>query len=141
MNSKAIVVVDDEETDRFLMRRLFDRSGVEADFIEFENGDRFVDAITPSGAGSADLLEKYSAVYVFLDINMPGMSGFDVIGEIERLINFGTFTSQHVPVLVWSSSSNPTDRMNALASSCVSAYVVKPNNMREAETLFLHHVT
>ena len=72
-----ILVVDDEQDIRPLFEQRFRR--------EIKQGDlNFVFAY--SGEEALDCLEKYKseAVLILSDINMPGMSGLDLLGNIKQ---------------------------------------------------------
>jgi two-component system OmpR family response regulator len=56
---------------------------------------------------------------VLLDMLMPRMSGLDMLRELRRLA-----PEQHVPVLVLSNSSRPSDRTDAHALG-IAGYMVK----------------
>lgn len=72
---------------------------------------------------AVDLICEEETDLVLLDINMPGLDGFDVLKAArDRLA--GTFPA----VIVLSGSSQPEDRRDAYALGA-SAYVVKPPSL------------
>ncbi|GAA3964297.1 response regulator [Pedobacter ginsengiterrae] len=58
---------------------------------------------------------------VFLDINMPGMSGWDMLDEIEK----NPFKEQ-IFVILLTSSDNQSDKIKAGSYKNVKAYLTKP---------------
>jgi len=64
-----ILVVDDEETVRVLLQRILQASGYEA--VTAANGKEALSVIADGGID-----------VVMLDINMPGLSGIEVLGKI-----------------------------------------------------------
>jgi CheY-like chemotaxis protein len=67
-----ILIVDDDATIRLLMKDAL--IGGAYDIAEFTNG---IDAL--------EHLEQHSADLILLDVNMPGMSGFEVCTKIRKL--------------------------------------------------------
>lgn len=62
---------------------------------------------------------------IFLDLNMPGKSGKDCLVEIKSNPRF-----RHIPVIVYSTSSNMKDIYDAHGSGA-SLYVPKPNSFKD----------
>lgn len=60
---------------------------------------------------------------IFLDINMPGLSGFDFLREFSKL---DIAVRTQCKVVMLSSSSSKEDIQNAEADMHVNRYIVKP---------------
>jgi PleD family two-component response regulator len=75
-------------------------------------------ALTPS-AGMAILSSETPAV-VFLDINMPGVDGFEVLGYLRREPRLAK-----IPVVIVSSDDQPETYARAMKSGA-NAFIVKP---------------
>ena len=77
MEEKAILVVDDEKDIQLLFQQRFRR--------EIRNNE-FVFVFTFSGEDALKYLEEnaHEAVLILSDINMPGMSGLDLLGLIKQ---------------------------------------------------------
>ena len=107
--SGPIVVVDDDETDLYLMERSHRKSGLDNRLVTFDGGPPFlayVDDLDPSA-------DEVPAL-VILDINMPGMDGFQVLDELRARDRF-----RDVPVaLFYSNSDSPEDRKRAAEAGC-----------------------
>ncbi len=116
-STPSIVVVDDDEDDRFLMRRMLRRVKADAEVIEYEAAD----------AALGDFLDEAryrrrfpGAVLLFLDINMPRMSGFEFLERIAAVPRRG------LQVILLSASESPRDRERAATFEVVSATLAKP---------------
>jgi len=71
MNGKKILIVDDEETIRDALDEAFSNAGYEV--ISAESGE---DAI--------DILRKERILVMFLDLQLPGISGIELCKQIRR---------------------------------------------------------
>jgi diguanylate cyclase (GGDEF)-like protein/PAS domain S-box-containing protein len=105
--SPALLVVDDEDTNRNLLARLFESKG-----FRVETASSGADALEHVRAGSTDL--------VLLDMNMPGMSGFDVLKAIRA-----THTPGALPVVMVTGFGETRDHVQALELGA-NDYVAKP---------------
>ena len=81
--------------------------------------------VVPSGKQALDLLHHLQEQgkkprLILLDINLPGMSGVDVLIEIRQL---KFFTS--VPIVIFSTSDSPRDCKQAMEAGATS-YQIKP---------------
>ena len=107
-----LLLVDDERTDLAMLEQSF--AGLSPGLrVDLCHGS--TDAVARIVDGGADI--------VLLDINMPGLSGFDVLRQT-REKRPGNFPA----VIMLSNSDNPSDIRRSYAEGA-SAYVVKPSNV------------
>lgn len=111
-----VVAVEDNPADVRLVEEGIESAETTLEFKVHKTGGRAIEKL-------ASLAPESTAVHpdlVFLDLNLPEKSGFDVLRTIRTETAF-----QHVPVVVVSSSENSHDirRVYELAAN---AYVVKP---------------
>lgn len=109
MGSRTVLVVDDDETTRDVVRRYLARAG----FTVVEAADG-VSALTVFGDTRPDL--------VVLDLMLPGMDGLDVC---ERLRS-----RSQVPIMMLTALGSESDRVVGLEQGA-DDYVVKPFSPRE----------
>jgi two-component system OmpR family response regulator len=103
-------VVDDDEGIRGLLRALFTRAGHEVDF-----------AADGAEAVAAMATTSYNAV--ILDLMMPGVSGFEVLAQLERE------TPQRKCVIVVSAASEKI--IQGLQSPAIHSKIRKPFELDE----------
>jgi two-component system, LuxR family, response regulator FixJ len=105
-----IFIVDDDDATRDSLRLLVECEGFEAH--DFVSGRSFLDAVRPA---DGDCL--------VLDINMPGMNGFEVLDELRR-------RGDRLPVIVITAWPDSATRSRARAAG-VAAFLEKPNRADE----------
>jgi len=71
-HSRRVLVVDDEESIRSLLKEYFEILGLEA-------------AAVSTGAECLALLEKEDFGLILCDVSMPGMDGFEVFDRVHHL--------------------------------------------------------
>ena len=72
-------------------------------------------------------LQEFTPSVIFLDINMPGVSGFDVLGFVKRDPRL-----MEVPVIVVTSDDQPETTARAKEAG-VKAVIIKPVTMEALE--------
>lgn len=70
------------------------------------------------------LSRELSPEVIFVDLNMPGMDGFQFLSEVKKLPNFD------IPVVVLSTSSQP-DTISSAKKLGADGYLTKPTSMKQ----------
>ena len=126
MLTLPVLLVDDSEFDRMYTAVILGRTGLPWAVQECESGADALKAIAQAPTPLALIL---------LDINMPGMDGFEFLDAFERLPQA---LRGNTVVVMMSSSPLDTDRQRALAHAVVKDYVVKPLTLAQAQRLAQH---
>lgn len=119
-----VLYVDDEEHDVYFMRRAFRRAGMEECLRTVTNGQAAIDYLAGSGQ-FADRLKFPLPALVLLDLNLPMLSGFEVLKWIRQQPQL-----QQLPIVIFSSSSRAEDRSLAKQLGA-SDYLEKPGSGME----------
>ena len=112
----TLMLVEDNDIDAESVHRLVGRLGIELCIVRARDGEDALGLLRPADAGA----EPLRPAVIVLDINMPRMNGFELLGELERIDGLGS-----VPVFMLSTSGTPRDRASA-ESYRVRGYLVKP---------------
>jgi CheY-like chemotaxis protein len=120
-----ILYVEDNPNDADIFSRLMRKLDRPVSFTIIDNGVEALDYLT----GQGDYKQQNSPKLVLMDLNMPGMSGFDVIQQARQ-----TESTRFVPIVAFSTSDSPTD-IRAAYEAGINAYVVKPGGYQATATL------
>jgi len=123
-----ILIVDDEETNVGLLRRLLERAG----FDKVES--------TTEPADAARLYVKYRPDLILLDLHMPELDGLAVMDQLNEIAE-----ASYLPILMLTGDMTPVARQEALARGAKD-FVSKPFHADEVllrirtllETRFLY---
>jgi CheY-like chemotaxis protein len=122
-----VMLVDDNDTDNFISRRIIEITKFADDVI-----------VKNSGKGALDYLEEYKDSNVdlpdiiFLDINMPIVDGFVFLYEYEK---FGNTVKDKCRVIILSSSDNKRDIDKIVNNDYVIKFVTKPLTEKTLEEI------
>lgn len=118
-----ILLIDDSEPDLIYTRIVLERAKVVREIVVFESARDALAWLARPDCPGADL--------ILLDINMPGMNGFDFLRAYETSVVRG-----HTPsVVMLSSSADPADRRCAEGFGSVRGFVTKPLASGQAQGL------
>lgn len=109
---KTILVVDDNEDSRELVRKILKKQGYEV--IEAIDGE---DAIAKAIAYRPDL--------ILMDISIPKIDGYEATRRLKERPDF-----KNTPIIAFTAHAMRGDQEKALEAGC-NGYISKPINVRE----------
>lgn len=122
----TFLFVDDDENFQDLHRMTIKRSGLPINMVEASNGLEAIQLLK-----QAQILPDVAKPdVVLLDINMPRMSGFGFLEQVDPEV------IKDVPVIMLSGSFESADRIKTLAYPAVTEYFVKPLNVEDIKSLY-----
>lgn len=129
LNRARILIVDDQEANIALLRRILEREG-----YEYMRS-------TTDGSQAAGIFAEYKPDLVLLDLHMPGHDGFKVLAELGPTINNGGY----LPVLMLTGDASVEAKRGALSLGAKD-FLAKPFDASEVslrirnllETRFLY---
>jgi two-component system response regulator len=127
MPLRQLLLIEDNPDDVALARRAFARVRIQADMD-----------VAQSGAEALSMLQETSSLeqsaffprVVVLDLNMPGLNGFDVLRRLREEPH-----TRLLPVVVLTTSREPAD-INRCYALGANSFVTKPVDFREFAEVF-----
>ncbi len=128
IESKSIWVVDDDPVFRMIFKMTVKKLFSEITIVEHQNGEDACDAFQLGYENRQTL-----PAYLFMDINMPEMNGWDCLDKIEELVQDQL---EDMPkIFIVSSSINSEDRKRAFDYSFTTDYLTKPISVKKFEEI------
>ncbi|PKO78826.1 MAG: response regulator [Betaproteobacteria bacterium HGW-Betaproteobacteria-15] len=111
---ERFVLIDDNEADNVFHEIMIRRTGFTGDILIFMSGPEALEFFRTD--------ELSLTTCIFLDINMPLMSGFEVAEEAAPLIA----GKSSIVLVMLTSSGSPDDMERARSMKIIKGYVTKP---------------
>ena len=126
MNQKlhCIMLIDDNKHDNFFHERAIKGNDNESIVIPEESGKGALEYLKSKKDPHCDL--------IFLDINMPGMNGWEFLqayGELDKELQ------SHAVIIMLTTSDHPTDVAKAQKSELVSDFITKPLTIQKMKEI------
>ena len=119
---RPILAAEDEDSDRMILEMAFQRAKMPCPLVLVRDGQEAVDYFSGKGR-YADRAAHPLPALVVLDLKMPRMNGFDVLGWLAERPDF-----KEIPAVVLSSSADEID-MNKARQLGAREYFVKPHSL------------
>jgi CheY-like chemotaxis protein len=118
--NKRVLFIDDDHEDQEIFGEVL---GLVNSSICCSFADTAEDALQALGKTN----EKPD--YIFLDLNLPYMSGFECLNSIKK-----EHYLKHIPVIIYSTSSRDTDKQKAKELGAVK-FISKPDNFVQLQAV------
>jgi chemotaxis family two-component system response regulator Rcp1 len=116
-----ILVIEDNDSDVFLLDRALHKQGLRFDLVHLLNGGEALAFIRRQGT----YVDAAIPNLILLDLNLSKYSGEDIVREIGSARHLGG-----VPVCVWSSSRSRRDEA-LLKNLGVTQFITKPSGLAQ----------
>lgn len=110
--ARKVLYIEDNEDNRLLVKRVLTYAGYE--IKEAEDGEK-----------GLEVLSSFKPEIILMDINMPGMDGWEMTARIKMMPEMGS-----VPIVALTAFTSPGDRERCLAIGC-DGYLKKPIDVAE----------
>jgi len=116
----TIIMIEDDEGHARLIERNIRRSGINNDIVPFTNGTAAVSYLF--GGDGTGLEHKGRALLILLDLNLPDMTGIDILRRLKENRYLKT-----APVVVLTTTDDSQEIKRCYDLGC-NVYVTKPVN-------------
>lgn len=124
MNKVSLLLVEDNEDDRFLTTRIIRKLPFEIQVDFAKNGD---DALKRFFGDEAAMYRL--PTLILLDLQLPKIGGINLLARIRR-----DYSAKELPVIILSSSDNPGD-IAICRELGITGYLSKPPSLEDLQTL------
>jgi CheY-like chemotaxis protein len=112
----CIMLIDNNPDDNFYHRRVINKFNASIQVIVFTSA---IGALNHLFSAERDLVQPN---LILLDINMPGMNGWDFMDVFQA----DPIHSEKTKIIVLTTSENPDDRLKALGYTTIADFMTKP---------------
>ncbi len=112
-------MADDDPEDRFIISMAFEAIGADGYVEYFEDGEKLISYLK-------DTHESTPPELIILDLNMPRLSGTEILKAIRNCPNNG-----EIPVIIFSTSVNEIEKKECFLLGATD-YITKPMNYQQA---------
>lgn len=119
-----IVLADDDEDDRFFFKSAVDEMEFNSKLVMYNGGQDLMDFLNRADVAKPHIL--------FLDLNMPGLSGFDCLKLIRSNPKL-----RDISIAIYSTSNSEQDIEETLSGGA-NIYIHKPNDFERLKEIIRH---
>lgn len=124
---KKVLIVDDNEIDRYIASRVIKKSGFAEEVILKESAQTALNYLE-----SLKDTPREIPTLIFLDIRMPEVDGFGFLEGYEKL---SESVRKNCIIMMLSTSLNPDDHERAKSSRYVNRFLNKPLDREKLEII------
>ena len=122
-DNSYILYVDDSEDDTIMAKRAFDKSHFTNEIVILSDGQECVDFLFHENEFKNN--ERGFPVVILLDLNMPRLSGFDVLKKLRE-----NESTHLIPIVVLTTSDAESDILKSYELGA-NSYITKPLQTEE----------
>jgi len=126
-NENLVMIIDDNEFDAYFTKRLIENSGFSHSILEFESAESALSYIESCIKDGTELPK-----FIFLDIYMPIMTGFDFFEELKKFPK-SSIDQCHLVFTSTTVDDNNILKVNSLKHQC--SFTSKPITADFLDTL------
>lgn len=124
-NTSKICIIDDDEIFVIVAKKIMKVAGFSEEVTNFKNGKDAITYLKENASISENIPE-----FIFLDLNMPLMDGWEFLNELEKLD-----LPKKVKVFIFTSSIDPGDQKRSEEFPIVERFIEKPLTMQKLKLI------
>lgn len=115
---KCVLLIDDDKSANFLHKFVINKTGLVEKIVDVQSGEEGLEFLQQQSGRNCPRPDL-----IFLDINMPGMTGWDFLEEYNKL---DESLKGKIMIIMLSTSDNPEDKEKASKIRTVHDFLNKP---------------
>ncbi|TND10557.1 MAG: response regulator with CheY-like receiver, AAA-type ATPase, and DNA-binding domain [Bacteroidetes bacterium] len=128
---KCVLLVDDDGPTNYLNRFILEQTEITSNIETAQSVNQALDLLDCPLQADCKVPDL-----IFLDINMPGLTGWDFIEAYRE--KKARKKNQSV-IIMLTTSANPDDEMRAKTTACISGFCQKPLTMEVIDEIMEQH--
>ncbi len=129
MKNYAVLIIDDNKLDRYILKRQLKDAGIDGLIFEHDNGSSAFEFLRNYSENTTKYPEEFPPRMIFLDINMPIMNGLEFLEHFSKLRS--EIDMHTTIVIMMTSSEQEQDKAKALSFAFVRDYMTKGSFSKE----------
>lgn len=130
---KHILVIDDDSIDNFVSKTLIEKSNLVEWVTTIDNASHAINYLKDQILANPTELPNI----IFLDINMPSMSGWDFLKEFSEI---DTRYTDNISLIIFSSYIHAEEVRKLMSFKCVNCYQRKPLSLPIVKKICLEYL-
>lgn len=118
-----ILIIDDDEVDRYVLKRLIKEAGLNFNVFEKKDGQEALEFLERYEVDRKKNPDEFPPILIFLDINMPRVNGLQFLAEFSVLRH--AIDIESCVVMMFSSSERKEEKEKIMEHDFVKGYLVK----------------
>ena len=128
---KFVLLIDDDKATNFYNLMMVSRHEQFSEVSSVTNGQDGLDYLVEAKSGKFKTPDL-----IFLDINMPGMNGWEFLTEFEKL---GSAFTSKIKVIILSTSSDPDEVKKTIENYNAEDFISKPLSLPILNNVYENH--
>ncbi|MBX2828529.1 MAG: response regulator [Flavobacteriaceae bacterium] len=126
-----VLLIDDDSATNFFNGMMLERHNCFDNVLAVKSGEEALSYLISAAEGSS-----LKPDLIFLDINMPGMNGWEFLDALSRL---DSKVSEGIKIILLSTSAHPEEVRKSMSNYEVADYINKPLSMKLLDSVFEVH--